>query len=208
MLDFDVQSVQSIRMTYENEIRELLSKKKMTTPQAAHLASFGQATLYEALRGNYVLARPKLDSLLDVLGASDEDRSRIIALREEAKHLYHAGKPTRRNKLEAERDRNALLDYLAEIGIKADEGPFYVNCIAAYPAGNPIPVFVQQRFGDAERIFGKAMRVMIEFKAQTSFVVVTFPPLKFPDWYGNCPDYVVNLITTGEVQNALTRLNS
>jgi hypothetical protein len=192
-------------MSYGKELKMMIREKGFSIPEASEKAEVGTATLYEILRGEYILGRAKLEAILSALDAGVEEGERILALRDEAKRRLHARKPSRRNAIQTERDRGTIIEFLRENGFETRENLESSSCILVRKRGEKrtvrIPILVIQRLDDPESTFGCAVRAMFEVGSEKALVVSTFPA-ETPKWFV-LGEREVRVVTTSELKTAL-----
>lgn len=111
-------------MKFIQSIRLAMKKNRVSIRALADRAGCSRGTITDVLAGKYVPSQEKLDQWLDALEVDDRTRQDIASLRNEAKNVTRAKKPTRRlrkNLLSEKKWARSVSDRLVDSGFRPVE---------------------------------------------------------------------------------------
>jgi hypothetical protein len=186
-------------MEFKDVLRQLIEKSGKSVVELARVSRIGQASIYDAMRGDYVLAEEKVRRILDNIGATPGEEEQLIALQQKAQGWRSSKRMTN----DAFQQRSQLIEFLRSNGIHVEEGPFFSACaVATLGNGKELPLFALLKLRYVEQTFGQAVRVMKTLKVYKAVIVMPYPTVA-PEWYGTFEKYSIEVATPQEVLETL-----
>ena len=190
---------------YQQQFRALIDKSPIGVVEASIKAGIGQATLYESLRGKYVLSHRKASSVLDAIGASPAQKSEILRLREEVCKSRGSKVSRKRKKVDSTRERDKIISFFRRHEIEVEEDSVITSLLHAVIREKTVPILAPGQIEDYERVFGSALKAMLGAETDQS-IVVSYIVEAPPEWDG-VERFGVHLMNPNDALEALQRLS-
>jgi hypothetical protein len=191
-------------MNFNESLKRLIDNSALSVSKASAKAGIGQASLYECLRGEYVLHQDKVEAVLNAIGADGGEKEKILRLRKEAEEGSSAPRPRRRTKAIALRERKTVSSFFERNDIKFEEDPRVTSLLLVRVGKKVIPVLALGHIQDPELTFGKALKAMLKTESPYA-IVVTFIVEVSSEWKG-LERFGIYVMAPNEALVALRRL--
>ena len=192
-------------MEFSVKLREMIDKSPYSVVLTARSAGFGQSTLYEALRNEYLLSEDKTISVLEALGASVKERKDLLRLRKKIFTSNLENKVRRPSKAQKARERSKIADFLRRNGLDVSKDGGIDSLLLVQVKDRGFPVLAQGELENREKIFGNALKCMLKTHS-TEILVVSFIVEVPTEWEG-IEGHGIHLMNPNDALSGLKRLS-
>ena len=194
-----------LSMHYLQEIRTLIKESPLSVVETAKKAGIGQASLYESLRGKYVLSADKTKSVLEGIGASSSKIDSLLRLRDELVRSNDTMKPRSRNKVDSARERDHIVSFFRRHDMVVDEDPIITSLLHVRAGTVTLPVLAPGQVDRYENAFGNALKAMLTMESSQSIVVTLIVEVP-PEWDG-LERFGIHVMNANDALEALKRVS-
>lgn len=191
-------------MDFSSQLQEIIKNSPFSVVSLAKKAGIGQSTLYECLRGEYLMSPEKTLAVLDGIGVSSKIKKDFLRIRKECYERNEDRKARRPSQAEKARIKDKIADFFRRSGLTVSNDDEMGSLLVVQIKDNGFPVLSCDLLEDRTQVFGNALQGMLKTNSR-EILVVTFIVERSTEWEG-IEQHGIHLMNPNDALNGLNRL--